>query len=372
MIDFTQIPVLKLGVGVYAYNLVRNLLRVDSRNEYFVIIQDDDPCLDELESERFTLVRVKSRFFRNKILRFFLEQLYIPHLIIRYGIDVMHSLHYSFPSISFRAKKVVTVHDMTFYLFPKMHIPIKRVYFKAFIRLSSLLADRIITDSVSTMNDYVRLLRHKKDNITAIHLGYDDRFHPGLDRSEIARIKKKYGIEGEYLLFIGAIEPRKNIKSIIIACNRLLNDGFDLTLVIAGPKGWAYSEILETAGRLGLSRHVVFTGFLQESEKPYLLEGAAIFIYPSFYEGFGIPVLEAMACGVPTITSNVSSMPEITGDAAILVDPQNVEDLYLKTKELLTDNRKLDVMKKKSVDQAGNFSWTKTAQETLGVYNTMG
>jgi glycosyltransferase involved in cell wall biosynthesis len=264
------------------------------------------------------------------------------------------------------------VHDMTFFLFPELHVPFKRTFFRMFIRLSSFLADAVITDSVSTMKDYVRILGHEKPNISAIHLGHDNRFSCELEAAAIQRVREKYGIKGEYLLFIGTIEPRKNVETIVRAFSRLRKDGFDLTLVIAGKKGWDYDGVFSAVEKLHIEDSVVFTGFLQEAEKPYLLAGTKLFIYPSIYEGFGIPVLEAMACGIPTITSNVSSMPEIAGEAAVLVDPASAEELYSKMKRLLLDEEEYRKRKVMSLKQAENFSWTKTARHTVDVYKAVG
>lgn len=370
LIDFTPIPVQKVGVGIYGLNLITKLKDLDRKNNYFILVQDDDTSLDHLNRERFKVIKVKSKILRIDFLMALSEQLFIPYLALKYRIDIIHSLHFSFPLLA-NAKKVVTIHDLTFFKIPNCHRFYNVFYFKFFIFLASIFADKIITDSKSTENDFLKIFKPRRKKTRVVYLGKNCSLDVSVEKEKIEIVKKKYFIDGDYLLFIGTIEPRKNIKNLILAFQKLLEENKDNKLVIAGKTGWYFNEVLELPQELGLKERIIFTGFIDEEDKPYLLAGAKIFIYPSIYEGFGIPVLEALACGVPTITSNVSSMPEIAGDAALLIDPLNVGELYLAMKRLLNDRALYSRLKQKSVEQAKKFSWENTALGTLAVYNSL-
>jgi glycosyltransferase involved in cell wall biosynthesis len=368
LIDFTHIPVQKAGVGVCAVHLVSNLISIDRHNKYVIVIQSDEDCFDNVRNDRIRTLKVNALVFRRKIFRICIEQVFIPFLIIRHKIEIVHSLHYSFPLVTFSAKKIVHVYDMTFFSMPEMHVPIKRVYFKFFIKLSSRLADRIITISKSTMEDYVSHFDYNREHISVVYAGRDERFTPNLDTKRIDNTKQKYKIQGEYLLYIGTLEPRKNIVSAIKAFKKVCSGKPDLVFVIAGKKGWYYRDIVRSVRELKLKDRVIFTGFVDEEEKPYLLAGSKLFIYPSFYEGFGIPVLEALSCGIPTVTSNVSSIPEITGDAAILIDPHDEHALYNAIMLLLNDSEMYRTLQSKSVEQSKKFKWKDAAEKVMNLY----
>lgn len=370
LIDFTQIPVEKVGVGIYALNLVSKIYGMDMDNTYFVVIQDDDACLDFMQSSRIKVIKVQSRLFRNHFLMILAEQICIPYFAWKYKIDVVHSLHHSFPLFT-KAKKVVVIHDLTFFKCPQYHRPSRKYFFRCFNYLASFFADRIIADSKSSLNDLLQLFRRALGKSSVIYLGKDDSFRPDLDNARIEIIKNKYACAGKYILFLGTLEPRKNIKSLILAFHKISQEFTDYKLVIAGKKGWYYKEILLLPKELNLEEKIIFTGYVDELDKPFLIAGAEIFVYPSMYEGFGIPVLEALACGVPTITSNVSSLPEVAGNAALLVNPSNIEELYISIKRLISDKLLYARLKQLSIEQAGKFSWEKTARETIGVYNSL-
>lgn len=370
LIDFTQIPVQKCGIGIYALNLISKIYELDKVNNYYIIIQDDDNALCFISHPHFNVIKVNSRIFRKLVFRFLLEQFYIPYLALKHKIDAVHSLHYSFPLL-ITTKRIVTIPDMTFFKHSDKHLFIKRYYFKFFICLASILADKIITISKSSKDDFLERFKSAREKINVVCLGRRKAFNNKLDASTINSVRNKYKISNNYILYLGTIEPRKNIRRLILAFDRFLNDGEDCQLVIAGKKGWHYDGIFRLIEELSLKEKVIFTGFVSEDEKPFLIGGAKIFVYPSIYEGFGIPVLEALSCGIPTITSNVSSLPEITGDAALLVNPLDVNELYSNIKGLFNDRTLYTQLKEKSVEQAKKFSWKRCAQETIEVYNSI-
>lgn len=370
LIDFTQIPVKKTGIGVYALNLIEEIQKLDKENYYYVLLQNDEKVFDSIQSSKLKIIRVKAIIFRKLFLRFLLEQIYIPYLTLRYKIDITHSLHYSFPLFSF-SKKIVTIPDLTFFKFPQYHILFKRYYFKTFIYLASVFADKIITISQSSLNDLIENLNIKRTKIKVIYLGVNSHFKPQINNDKITIIKNKYKINQDYILFLGTIEPRKNIINLIKAFDKFAKESTNYKLVIAGKLGWYYADIFQLINELSINEKVIFTGFIQEEDKPFLIAGAKIFIYPSIYEGFGIPVLEALSCGIPTITSNVSSLPEVAGDSALLINPLKIEDIFESMKKLLIDTPLYERLKTKSIEQAKKFSWENTALETIKAYNSL-
>jgi glycosyltransferase involved in cell wall biosynthesis len=369
LIDCTGITRNKAGVGVYAKNLVEELTRLAHGSHYFILVQDDDPELDFNGRPNVTMLKVRARIFRKLPIRFLLEQLVLPCLLVLHRIDVLHSLHYSFPLVRFGTKQVVTVHDMTFFNMSEMHERVKRLYFRFFIRADVRFADKVIFVSHSTMSDCTARLGRVRGTGAVIHLGKSEAFHTDLAASEIRRVKEKYGLNAEFVLFVGTIEPRKNLSRLVLAFASVCDRHAGLLLVIAGMKGWMYESLLETIKELNLQSRVIFTGFVPEEEKPFLIAAAKVFAYPSLYEGFGIPVLEALACGIPTVTSNLSSLPEVAGDAALTIDPCSVAELSSALEQLISDEPLRERLKREAARQAAKFTWTKTAVMTHEAYN---
>jgi glycosyltransferase involved in cell wall biosynthesis len=369
LVDFTQIPVNKVGVGVYAYNTFRTLIKSNLNHEYFILIQDDDPDFISFENDGTTILKVKSGLFRIFTLRILLEQFYIPFLCIKNKIDILHSLHYSIPLFIWKTKRVVTFHDLTFYLYPEYHTKIKVLYFRLFIYLSTIFSDIVISVSKSTANDLLTKFPKSKTKVRVIPLAVSDNAEFKTFNTE--DVFNKYNINKKYILYVGTLEPRKNICSLLQAYKILLNKNDEYLLVIAGRKGWFYESIFLKAKGLEIEDKVIFTGFISEIVKEILLSNCSIFVYPSFYEGFGLPVLEAMSKGIPTITSNISSMPEVVGDSAILIDPYNVNQLSDEMINLLNNENLRKELSIKSKLRASTYSWDQTARLTLEAYDSL-
>ncbi len=371
LIDYTQIPVQKVGVGVMALNLIKELEKFNRDIDFIILKQSDDELVSN--NVNFKIKNVSSRFFRNFFLRMLLEQIYIPYLCFKYKIDKIHSLHYSFPLFLYRTKRIVTIHDLSFFLFPEVHQRVKLIYFKFFIKNIARYANSIICVSQSTKNDLEKILNRKIENAIVVYNAKSEIYNPIINKEEIKKIKAKYNIDTDrYILFIGTIEPRKNIYRLISAFLKYLETIPDsnLKLIIIGKKGWYYSKVFELVRDSKYAGNIIFTGFVDEEEKPILLKGSQFFIYPSLYEGFGIPVLEAMGCGVLTITSNVSSMPEIIKDGGILInDPSSENEIFEALKTALNINEEMkNVYISKSINYASNYTWQRHAQETLHLY----
>jgi glycosyltransferase involved in cell wall biosynthesis len=265
-------------------------------------------------------------------------------------------------------RAVVTFCDMTFLLHPELHQPVKRVYFPAMMRWSASHADRLITISESTRDDLVRLWGIAPERVTAVPLAAGADYRPPSSQA-VAAACGRHGLRpGGYILYVGVLEPRKNIDRLVAAFGRVADRLPGLDLVIAGKHGWMYDRIFEQVESLGLANRVRFPGYVPQEDLPGLYGGARVFAYPSRYEGFGLPVLEAMRCGVPVVTTNVSSMPEVAGEGAILVDPDDVSGLADALVRLVEDRALAAELARRGREQASRFSWERCAIETRRVY----
>ncbi len=364
-IDATSIPSQRGGVGFYIVNLISTLLEIDRENKYFIFMKKGD--LSEIKdkaNDRFIEVNITSR-----LARLTWEQTILPTMINRYKIDVFHSPHYTVP---FRAKvkKVVTFHDMTFFSHPEYHLKLKVQFFRRIIPRAAKMADQIISNSKNTKNEIIKFLNVDGQKITVTHFAIDKNRYKPIPKGQVKeQIKKKYDIKDEYILFVGTLEPRKNIASLVNNFFRLKENGlFPGKLVLAGGKGWGFSEIQKIIKDHHFGKDVLLVGYVPEDDLPFLFNGATVFVYPSYYEGFGIPPLEAIACGTPTITSNISSIPEIMGEAAVLINPQRSDRLYQSLSSLVQNKAERERLRKAGLQRAEHFTWEKTARETLEVY----
>lgn len=365
--DATSVPVKKVGAGVYIIQLLRAIANIDKHNSYYIFAPSF--VIEELgiQQRNFHFVRVD---LASRIARMFWEQTILPLRIIQLDIDILHSPHYTSPVFK-KCKSVVTFHDMTFYLMPEMHEKSKRAFFKSMIKYSSLSADKLISVSQNTSSDMIKILDMDLNKIctilSAANPSYQiqDPFHVGM-------ICSKYNLEQKkYLLFVGAIEPRKNIPLLIEAYSKLAGEFPSIPLVIIGRKGWMYESIFELVESLKIGDKVKFLGYVEEEDLITLYNGAKVFIYPSTYEGFGFPILEAMQCGTPVITSNTSSLAELAGDAALLIDPTNVGDLLDSMKKILKDENLAQELSRKGLANSALFTWDRTAANTLSVYHSL-
>lgn len=336
-----------------------------SGHEMVIFSQPIGPMLIDL-SEKNTVewVVVDERDSGSRLIW---EQLNFPNLVRNSGIDLLHSLHYTRP-IRLPCKSVVTFHDMTFFLYPELHTWAKRLYFPRMMKYSAGKADELITVSDSTRDDLIRILQIDPKKVTTTHLGVNPGYRPIADEKEKKRAAEKYDLPDEFILYVGLIEPRKNLPVLIDAYKQLRSKGSDYELVLVGRYGWMYEAVLKQVRNLNLEHAVRFLGYVPQEDLPLVYNLASLFVYPTIYEGFGLPVLEAMACGVPVITSDVSSMPEIVGKAGLLTPVNDKQALYETMENALTD---IDLRKdliNKGPQRAKEFSWSRTAWLTLQVY----
>ena len=348
-IDISQI-VYGTGVSRYTQELVKNLLNIDKKNQYILFFSS---LRSKIQNSKFKIQNYNAKLKNYRIPPTILELLWNKFHMVNVenfvgDIDIFHSSDWTQPPSY--AKKITTVHDVSFLRFPEsfpkkiIDVHKRRLYW---VKKE---CDLVIADSASTKKDLVDFLGFDEKKIRVINLGVSKKFKIRRDEN---RIKK------DYILSVGTLEPRKNLKSVIAAFAQLKLTKTKLVLV--GKKGWG-EEIKS------LNQNIVFTGFVPEEVLSGLYGGAKCFVYPSLYEGFGLPVLEAMAMGCPVVCSNTSSLPEIAGNAAILVNPTDVNEIAKAIKTILENKNISSQLKEKGLNQAKQFTWEKTARETLEIY----
>lgn len=364
----------KTGVGQYGFNLALNLAKIDNANDYVLfspspLDQDDADRLSAYPNIKVFDQNVLEKSIPHDVILIPLWlHLYLPYLCKTAGVDLFFNTGSIWPLFPFRLAKrqVVFIHDVIPLLFPEYYYKHTQYYYRLSRAIHLHTYDQILVNSEATKRDFVHNLGADDKQIFVTPLGKDDRFRKMDDVSKNQQVRDKYGLPESYLLFTGTLEPRKNITGLLEAYGNT-RARESLKLVIAGKKGWLYEEIFATVERLDLKERVVFTGFVDDDDLPCIYSMARVFVYPSHYEGFGLPVLEAMACGVPVIASNVSSLVEVTGEAAILVDPFDGAALSRSIDEVIFNRATHDRLCKASVERAENFTWEGTAQETLKV-----
>ena len=264
---------------------------------------------------------------------------------------------------------VVTVHDLGYRHYPDAHRPFDRWYLDWTTRRHTHVAQHIVADSKATRQDLLDFYQARPEQISVVPLGRDPHLQPVTDLHRIAQVKHHYNIAGDYLLYIGTLHPRKNLVRLVEAFRQVIIElqRQDLQLVIAGKRGWLYNIIFERVKQEGLTEQVIFPGYITAGDKPALLSGALAYVFPSLYEGFGLPVLEAMACGTPVLTSNISSLPEVAGQAAILIDPHDVDQIAAGLKQLITQANLRQHYVEQGYQQIKNFSWSQAAAQILEI-----
>ncbi|MCU0493532.1 MAG: glycosyltransferase family 4 protein, partial [Chloroflexaceae bacterium] len=274
-------------------------------------------------------------------------------------------------------RNVVTIHDLGYLAFPQAHTARRRMELHLTTRWSAHAASQVIAISQATKDDLVHHYSVNPDKVSVVHHGLSPQFHPVEDPAVRAAVQRRYGISSPYLLYVGTVQPRKNLARLLAAFGQLLaigdlrseigDQGTNLTLVIAGKKGWLTEEIEGQAARAGLGQRVHFTGYVADDDLPALLSGALAFVFPSLYEGFGMPVLEAMACGTPVLTSTTTSLPEVAADAALLVDPTDTDAIARGLARLVAEPALRSELRQRGLARAAQFTWARCAAETLAV-----
>jgi glycosyltransferase involved in cell wall biosynthesis len=358
------------GINSYIYHLLQNLGRIDSEYRYSVflpasVVQAKNGDFS-LTHERLSLCYSRWPTHTPSV-RILWEQLVQPVVLRRAGVDLLHAMAFVGPLAS-TCPFVVTIYDLSFLRFPEAFRPWNRWYLSRFTMLSARRARRVIAISQSTKRDVVQRLGVPADRVDVVYCGADDSFGL-LPADEVASFRRQRRLPDRFILFLGTLEPRKNVQGLVRAYARWREVETNVPkLVVAGGKGWHYDQIFAEVERLNLAGEVIFPGYVAQDELPLWYNAADLFVYPSRFEGFGLPVIEAMSCGTPVVTTTASSLPEVAGDAALLVSPNDETELAEAMRRALTDQNLRQTMIAKGYDRAATFSWERTAHQTVAVY----
>jgi len=353
----------RAGIGQYILGLVEGLSKVDEEDEFILLQSRKDE----------TILADRPNFFKKSLWtpsHHRLEQLVLPFEITPLRLDILHSPDF-IPPFRRDCKSVITVHDLAFILYPHFLTQESARYYGQIDRAVQD-ADHIIADSLSTKRDIISFLGVPETKITVIYAAANSMYRPIEDEHSLKAIHEKYGIDRPFMLFVSTIEPRKNLPTLLRAYRQLLDHyKLEVKLVVAGQRGWFCSEVFAVTDTLKLNDDVLFLGHAPMHDLVLLYNAARVHVHPSFYEGFGLPPLEAMICGTPTIVANVSSLPEVVGDAGLLLAPEDVEGWTVAMWRVLTDESLHSELAEKGLKRAQLFSWEKAARETLDLYQRL-
>lgn len=363
------------GVANYVWQLIKNLLEIDKENQYILFF---DFKVRDTDVKRFTQPNVKIKFFPFSDYKKYMPAAYSEILgmatFAREKMDVLHTTSplYRVPA-SYRGKIITTFYDFAPQRVPELFPMLSTAKLRTLNNFAAKKSDRIIAVSESTKKDAVEFLKYPAEKITTIYNGIDKRFFEE-DSFSKDDVKKNYGIIDKYILFLGTLEPRKNLSRVLDAFARFkknYQNSSEYQLVVAGKKGWLTEEYFQQTKDLGIEEDVIFTGYVGGDELKPLYTNAEFFVMPSLYEGFGQTIVEAMACGAPCLVSKVSSIPEIAGDAAYFVDPHDTDGIVKGMSELAENKALREKLSAAGKEQAKKFSWEKCARETLEAYKNV-
>lgn len=352
----------KVGVSVYTLNLLRYFSKVADQEHCFIVYLKNSPSL-ELPEE--------NDYFKYKVIKgsFLWSQIYLPiYLSTHREIDVYFSPAHYLPSFC-PVPQVVTIHDLAYQYFPNDFTKKDLWQLKNWTRLSVKKANKIIAVSKTTKKDILKIYNVDEAKVTVIYNGYEkkDQISDIKDQNDSLKIKNNE----KFILFVGTIQPRKNLSVLIDAFNKFLEQNKNFKLVIVGKKGWLYEDIFKKVKTLKLEDKVIFTDHVTDEELVWYYQNAFCFVLPSLYEGFGIPILEAMSNNCPTIISMNSSLPEVGGEASLYFDPKNSDDLLEKIETLQKNKELRKELITKGKKRIKEFSWDKCGKETLGVISNI-
>ena len=370
-IDYTSAVNQNAGIGRFVRSLVDALVAVDPTNEYLLLHASPNPGREP----RFpTGPRVGRRSLpiSERWLNVLWHRARAPLAVdwLTGPVDVFHSPDFVLPPVH-RARTILTVHDLAFLLYPECADAALRAYLEKTVPSSARRADFIVADSENTRRDVISLLGIDPARVSVVPGGVDPSFHPVDDPARQRALRERLGLgpDAPYILFVGVIEPRKNLVGLLEAFAILkARRSLPHKLVVVGRKGWLWEETLERAEASPFKDDVIFPGFIPDGELATLYSAAETFAFPSHYEGFGLPVLEAMACGTPVVSSRASSLPEVVGDAGMQVDPEDTEGLAAAL-ELLALNAELRAdLRRRGLERAAQFTWAAAARAQMDVY----
>ena len=354
------------GPRTYVLGLLDALLRVDRENEY-VVFYNDPSHLGRFPGTREVVLPGKS-----PLARLWREHVLLPRACRRERVDLLHCPKSAIPLLSPGCPVVVTLHDLIPVKHPELEKRTAHLYWRLHIPRAARRSDLVITISEWARQEIIATYGVPAERVAVVMQSFDPAMLEPRDPATGRRIRDRYGLPAEYLLYVGTIQPRKNLGTLIEAYAELRRTMTDPPkLVIVGRKGWLYDDLFTRISELRLEDMVIFTGFVPDEELPYLFDGARVFAYLSLLEGFGRPPLEAMACGVPVVTSNTTAIPEVVGEAGITVPPLDVAAAAAAIRSILTDDARATALREQGKVQARRFSWDAAAQETLDLYRSL-
>ncbi len=353
------------GIGTYIRNLLKQLARIDQVAEYVLLCRPDDAAIVNELGRNFRAVPESARPYS------LAEQVNIPLAVRRENIDLFHAPHYVLPPLV-QCRSIVTIHDVIHLIFPE-YLPgrLAHAYARASLFAAAKRADRILTVSETSKNDILRRLKVPAQKIAVIYNAIDERLNVRPSDEQVMRVRERYQLDDPYVLYVGNIKPHKNLERLIDAFDRLRRGGGvdRVRLLIIGDEISKYPGLRRAVHRHKLHKHVRFFGFVPIETLAVLYRLASVFVFPSLYEGFGLPPIEAMACGTPVVTSNVSSLPEVVGDAALLVDPYDPDSIADGMRRVLTSEEVRATLCARGIAQARKYSWQQSIEQVHEIYN---
>ena len=352
------------GIGTYIRNILVELSRLDRENEYVVLCRPDDVDAGDVLGRNFRMVPEAAPTYS------LAEQYRIPMALAREAVQMVHEPHYILPPL-IRCRSVVTIHDCIHLMFPQ-YLPgrLAHVYAKGSMWSAARKADRILTVSEASKRDILRFFDVPAEKVSVIYNAIDERFLAAADPERMDLVRQRYQLDHPFVLYVGNIKPHKNIERLIDAFGRARTRGCpdDVKLVIIGDEISKYPALRQSVHKHKLDKHVRFLGFQPMETLAAFYRLARAFVFPSLYEGFGLPPLEAMACGTPVVTSNVSSLPEVAGGAALLVDPYDSEAIAAGICQALNDDSLREELIRRGHERARSFSWAQSVRKIHDIY----
>lgn len=373
-IDVTSALTQGGGIGRYTRELVKAVTSLDGQTAYqlFSARPPENPPVPNPLPRGKNVSHTPAPLGEKWLYRFWYRLRWpLPVQWITGRLDLFHSPDFVLPPVWGKIPTLLTVHDLSFAHYPQVYTPALLKYLNSVVPWSVQRATHILADSEATKEDLVKLWRTPENKITVLYSGVDNHFAPVTDEKLLAEMRQRYNLGAEpYILTVGTVQPRKNYQMLIRAFAPIARRQHH-NLVIVGGKGWLYDDILQEVERQKLTGRVIFTNFVQDEDLSTLYSGATLFALPSLYEGFGLPLLEAMACGVPVVSSQTSSLPEVAGRAAVLLPPHHELAWTETIQHLLDEPLQRAQMVTEGFMQAKQFTWRRSAQQLLGVYQKL-